>query len=186
MKLRIVNYRVSAAHDLISTLASINESVSISDFHAFIYDPAGLHSDNISAVAFKRRQAEIRDLIHRKGGIVVCILRSNEQIGNHHEVGAQSRSFFQPNRASSRPFVWSSPNKLKSATWICHVAELLQSSFDYLLLCVAWLSSLSARPHGRLQDLGAIHGRVACRQHLHSDGLEIGEYFRILSTGIGG
>ena len=76
MKLRILNFHVTATHDLISTLGSIAEPVSISDFHAFIYDPAGgLMTPGTSSLDTQRRQAEIRDLIHKKGGIVVCILR---------------------------------------------------------------------------------------------------------------
>lgn len=76
MKLRILNYRVTATHDLISTLSSIRDPASVSDFHALVYDSAGLKSDgNYSSQDVQRRQAEVRDLLHRKGGIVVYILR---------------------------------------------------------------------------------------------------------------
>jgi len=54
----------------------MNGAESASDFHAFVYDSAGLRSDrNYSSQDIQRRQMELRDLMHRKGGIVVCILR---------------------------------------------------------------------------------------------------------------
>jgi len=76
MKLRILNYRVTARHDLIVGLDSIRQAISISDFHALVYDSAGPVSDaNYSNLDVQRRQAEVRDLINRKGGIVLFILR---------------------------------------------------------------------------------------------------------------
>ncbi len=74
MKLRILNYRVTARHDLIVGLDSIRQAISISDFHALVYDSAGPVSDaNYSNLDVQRRQAEVRDLINRKGGIVLFI-----------------------------------------------------------------------------------------------------------------
>lgn len=78
MKLRILNYRLAATHNLISSFNFLNDSLSVSDYDAFIYDPAGLSSDGITASNLQRRQGEIRDLISRKGGVVVCILRPEE------------------------------------------------------------------------------------------------------------
>jgi hypothetical protein len=59
MKLRILNYRVTATHEQISPLNSIAESVSISDFHAFIYDPTGGLMTAFVAVVHGSRMAEI-------------------------------------------------------------------------------------------------------------------------------
>jgi hypothetical protein len=75
MKTRILNYGVDATHDLISRLTLLSEPTSISDFHAFLYNPAKLHVPGVSSTDFQRRQAEIRDLVLKKGGIVVCVLR---------------------------------------------------------------------------------------------------------------
>ncbi len=55
MKLRILNYRVNATHDLISTLNAIPEPVSVSDFHAFVYDPAVLNAPGVSSLDIQRR-----------------------------------------------------------------------------------------------------------------------------------
>lgn len=75
MKLRILNYRFTASHDSMSGLNSFNEPMSISDFDALLCDLEGLSTDGVSQPAFHRRQAEVYDLLHRKGGVVVCILR---------------------------------------------------------------------------------------------------------------
>jgi hypothetical protein len=76
MKLRILNYGVTATHGLISNLGSIREPQSVSDFHALVYDPDSFRADsNYSTADVQRRQAEVRDLIHRKGGIVIYLLR---------------------------------------------------------------------------------------------------------------
>jgi len=75
MKLNILNYRVNTTHDLISPLNQIAELVSISDYHAFVYDPAGLHIGGVTAVDADRRKSEVRDLLSKKGGIVLAFLR---------------------------------------------------------------------------------------------------------------
>jgi hypothetical protein len=75
MKLRVLNYRVAASHSSMSTLNYLNEPVSITDFDAFVCDLEGLSSDNPSPQSFARRQSELKDLLQRKGGIVVCYLR---------------------------------------------------------------------------------------------------------------
>jgi hypothetical protein len=69
MKLRILNYRVSATHDLISNLGSIRDTKSISDFHAFVYDSSYLRSEpgGYTSSDIMRHQAEVRDLIHKEG-----------------------------------------------------------------------------------------------------------------------
>jgi hypothetical protein len=75
MKLRILNYGVTATHERISNLNGFGDPLSVSDFDAFIYDSAALSAAGPSQQDARRRQAEVRDLIGSKGGIVVCILR---------------------------------------------------------------------------------------------------------------
>ena len=77
MKPRILNYRLSAAHERITPLASINDPISISDFDAFVMDPDGLSGESIAGANVSRRRTEIADVVNRKGGIVVCVLRPN-------------------------------------------------------------------------------------------------------------
>lgn len=80
MKLRILNYHVTATHGLISTLDRLTDPVSVSDFHAFVYDPAFVTIPNSMPMDAQRRREEVRDLIHKKGGIVVCILRPEARL----------------------------------------------------------------------------------------------------------
>lgn len=81
MKLRILNYGVTATHGFISNLGSIREPHSVSDFHALVYDPDSFRADsNYSTADLQRRQAEVRDLILRKGGIVIYLLRPDANL----------------------------------------------------------------------------------------------------------
>jgi hypothetical protein len=80
MKLRILSYRLTATHSSITSLSTFNDPVSISDFDAFVFDPDGLHSDNMSTEIFIRRQVELQDLVQKKAGIVICILRPNASL----------------------------------------------------------------------------------------------------------
>jgi hypothetical protein len=75
MKRRILNYHFPATHDSFTTLSSIDAPESISDFDAFIFDPTSL--GNQSLTAFERRQTELFDLVHKKGGLILSILRPN-------------------------------------------------------------------------------------------------------------
>jgi hypothetical protein len=75
MKRRILNYCFPATHDSFTTLNKIDDPVSISDFDAFIFDPTSL--GNQSLTAFERRQTELFDLVHKKGGLILSILRPN-------------------------------------------------------------------------------------------------------------
>jgi hypothetical protein len=80
MKLRILKFGINATHDLISDLRNFDAEQSISDFDAFIYDPGSFHSATLDQISMVRRQMEIRDLILKKGGIVICILRPDNPV----------------------------------------------------------------------------------------------------------
>ncbi|HTD24936.1 MAG TPA: hypothetical protein VK738_19955 [Terriglobales bacterium] len=97
MKPRILSYRVSATHETITALGSINDPVSISDFDAFVIDPDGFYTDIPQALPFFRRQSELSDLLHKKGGVVVCILQPNNVVpisgmGNAPKYGFLNRA----------------------------------------------------------------------------------------------
>ena len=78
MKLRILNFGINATHDLISNLHGFSVEQSISDFDAFIYDPGRLGPASLDQTNIGRRQGEVRDLIRKKGGIVVCVLKADD------------------------------------------------------------------------------------------------------------
>ena len=78
MKLRVSNYGLPATHPSILNLADFNDPVSISDYDAFIFDPATFRGQTVSGASFYRRRQEIGDVVNRKGGIVVCVLQPNE------------------------------------------------------------------------------------------------------------
>ena len=77
MKPRILNYRVAATHDTITSLNRIQDVVAISDFHAFVFDPDGLRADNVDLDTIQRRRSELQDLLKKKGGMIICLLRPN-------------------------------------------------------------------------------------------------------------
>jgi hypothetical protein len=77
MRPRILNYRVTATHETITPLAGLNDAVAISDFHAFVFDPNGLHADSMGIEVLQRRRSELQDLLRKKGGIIICLLRPN-------------------------------------------------------------------------------------------------------------
>jgi len=76
MKLRILNFGFSATHRQFTELADFGDPASISDFDAFVFDPMVFQGKTVSGI-FNRRKQEISDLVHLKGGIVVCPLRAN-------------------------------------------------------------------------------------------------------------
>jgi hypothetical protein len=92
---RIVNVGVPATHDSITTLPNLNERISLSDFDALVLNPTAL-SSGLTQANRLRRQNELRDLILRKGGIVVCMLRPNDQIiyGDTGQNGGSIYSIF--------------------------------------------------------------------------------------------
>src|SRR2546427_2837629 len=81
MKLRILNYRMPTTHSSITPLVDFSDPVSISDFDAFIIDPNGFAGVAPASIDYFRRMNELNDLVHLKGGIVICVLRPNDQIG---------------------------------------------------------------------------------------------------------
>jgi hypothetical protein len=81
MKRRMVSFGVAATHDLITPIASFGDIRSFSDFDALVLDPFSLVNPSaIGRPEFERRQREISDLINRKGGIVICLLRPDQRI----------------------------------------------------------------------------------------------------------
>ncbi len=79
MKKKILNLGVTATHSLITVLGGgLNEPRSISEFDAFLFDPNGVGA---TQEAYFRRQREVQDLIAKKGGVVVCLLRQPPVLG---------------------------------------------------------------------------------------------------------
>jgi len=89
VKKQILNLGIAATHELITGLSTLDDARAISDFDAFVFDPTQVRSCGTN-VNYNRRQNEIRDLLLRKGGVVVCLLRQNSQIGFPDSVGRQA------------------------------------------------------------------------------------------------
>jgi hypothetical protein len=81
MKRQIVSFGIDATHDLITRLSHLSEARSVSDFDAFVLDPFAQMSVATNRPEFERRQREIRDLINRKSGVVICLLRPERMFG---------------------------------------------------------------------------------------------------------
>lgn len=101
MKLRILNYRTSAKHDLILDLNHLTEPASISDYHALLYEPAALHFAGMSSLDADRRKREVRDLLSKKGGIVLTFLRP--ETGVDWLLGGDSSNISNLLRSTVRP-----------------------------------------------------------------------------------
>jgi hypothetical protein len=80
VKKQVLNFGITATHDLITPLDNFADPRSISDFDAFAIDVAAL-SGGVTQDAFIRRRNEIRDLLTLKGGLVVSLLRHNIPLG---------------------------------------------------------------------------------------------------------
>ncbi len=80
MKRRVLSFGVPATHSSITPLAGFGDSVSISDYDAFILDPHALGAQQWPRALFERRQRELRDLVSIKDGVVICFLRADRQI----------------------------------------------------------------------------------------------------------
>jgi hypothetical protein len=87
VKLRILTCGLAATHESFTILTGLNETTSISDFDALALDPAGLLGRPVSSEDFTRKQQELRDLIHAKGGAVLFLMRASVfiQTSNRHE-----------------------------------------------------------------------------------------------------
>lgn len=80
MKVNILNWGVAATHDAIEALTNFGSNRSVSDYDAFVFDPFAQANLGLRRQDFDRRQREIRDLVSRNGGIVVCLLRPEAQV----------------------------------------------------------------------------------------------------------
>src|SRR5690348_2379625 len=80
LKLSIFNFGISASHDLITNVG-LNDSPSISDFDAFVFDAGSVRQGALTHESLPRKQNEIHDLLLRKGGIVICLLRQAQPLG---------------------------------------------------------------------------------------------------------
>jgi hypothetical protein len=89
MNRRILSFGVAATHSSITQLGSFEDPLAISDYDVFVFDPATLATIQPARPTFERRQSELRDLITRKDGIVICLLRTNRNI-NIHNFGSVS------------------------------------------------------------------------------------------------
>jgi len=72
---RILSLGLKATHTRISMLPSLEDAVCASDYDAFVFDPQGLNSRQVTSGGFFRKQAEVADLVLRKGGLLLCLLR---------------------------------------------------------------------------------------------------------------
>lgn len=77
---RILNYGMRATHARITSLTNFNDPISVSDFDAFGIDQRALGGQPVLRDSFVRRQAELADLVLRKGGLIICLLRPPFQI----------------------------------------------------------------------------------------------------------
>jgi hypothetical protein len=75
MAQRIANCGVITVKHVRVTNLSFYEPTCFSDFEALIFDPAVITGARVPREAFLRRQAEVGDLVNRKGGLLVCVLR---------------------------------------------------------------------------------------------------------------
>jgi hypothetical protein len=77
---RILSFGVRATHARITMLTNFDDPVCLSDYDALVFDPLALRNVQVLGTSFFRRQAELGDLIKRKGGLLVCILRPPSQV----------------------------------------------------------------------------------------------------------
>lgn len=80
MKFSILSYDIEATHASISDLQDFGDLRCLSDYDGFIIDPRAFRPHAIRPETQTRRQSELRQLVHRKGGLVICVLRPKEQI----------------------------------------------------------------------------------------------------------
>ena len=74
---RILNFGLAATHSRITPLSEFESIVSVSDFDAFAFDPDALRAlGRVGGATIQRRKSEIRDVIQRKGGLLLCVLRT--------------------------------------------------------------------------------------------------------------
>jgi hypothetical protein len=87
---RILSFGVEARHARITRLIDFEDAVCLSDYEAVVFDPFAIRNAQVGAAAFFRRQAELGDLVKRKGGLLVCFLRPPSQVqvinSGHYDV----------------------------------------------------------------------------------------------------
>lgn len=93
MKLRILSLGFAAAHQSITVLPNLDDPRSISDFDAFVFDPNAVQGTQISHATALRRRKELAELINKKGGIIVCILRPSHQVSVAGHAGAPKHNY---------------------------------------------------------------------------------------------
>ena len=73
----ILSLGVAATHARITHLAIFGDPISVSNYDALVFDPYFFREmpPPVETSTFVRRKAEIRDLVLRKGGLVLCVLR---------------------------------------------------------------------------------------------------------------
>ncbi len=81
MKKRILSFGVPTTHDVVTALGNLDVALSVSDYDAFVFDPSALSQGAVTPENYVRRQNEIRDLICGKGGIGICLMRPNSNLG---------------------------------------------------------------------------------------------------------
>jgi len=101
VKARILNLGFPATHDLITQITALIDPVCISDFDAFAFDPQAIRG-GIDPASYLRRQREIMDLLTRKGGAVICIVRQPHSLGFTAEPGRGADSMGILNAALPR------------------------------------------------------------------------------------
>ncbi len=77
----ILCFGLGAEHRRITNLRSFGDPISFTNYDAFAFDPNALRGPGpIDSATFFRRQSEIRDLIQRKGGLVLWVLRPGARV----------------------------------------------------------------------------------------------------------
>jgi hypothetical protein len=80
MKFRILSHGVPATHSSITDLSEFNNPLCVSDYDGFIIDPNAFRGRTLDYPTLARRQNELRQLLHLKGGLVICVLRPREDV----------------------------------------------------------------------------------------------------------
>jgi hypothetical protein len=77
---RILSFGAGATHARITKLTNFENEICLSDYDALVFDSSALRNATINAGTFFRKQAELGDLVQRKGGLLVCFLRPPFQL----------------------------------------------------------------------------------------------------------
>ena len=93
MKLRIVSFGIEAKNERITNLDSLQDPRSISDYDAIVFDSlrvgglirglfgaAQVSETDARIAALERKTTEVAELIGRKGGVAVCLMRGDDPV----------------------------------------------------------------------------------------------------------